>query len=188
MLNLIGVHAAFLVGVGRFSDRVYVAYSLFYTVGTYLALQVPVVGWAPLRSLEQLGPCAVFLGYQVLQVCEVIRKKKHLSRRKAWELRLQMGAAAAAVAVACIVFLAPSGYFGPLSSRVRGLFVQHTRTGNPLVDSVAEHQPASTAAYFQYLHHVCTLAPIGFAMVNAAYLSDASSFMVVWGTTSYFFR
>jgi dolichyl-diphosphooligosaccharide--protein glycosyltransferase len=35
------------------------------------------------------------------------------------------------------VILLPTGYFGPLSSRVRGLFVKHTRTGNPLVDSVA---------------------------------------------------
>ena len=37
-------------------------------------------------------------------------------------------------------------YFGPLSARIRGLFVRHTRTGNPLVDSVAEHQPASADA------------------------------------------
>jgi dolichyl-diphosphooligosaccharide--protein glycosyltransferase len=66
------------------------------------------------------------------------------------------------------------------------LFVQHTKTGNPLVDSVAEHQPASSRAYFQYLHHVCSLAPIGFLMVMAN-LSDSSSFLIVWGMTSYFF-
>ena len=150
-------------------------------------MKVPVVGWAPLRSLEQLGPCGVFLVYQVLQVCEVIRKKQKLSRREAWELRIKAGVAAVAIGFACIMLLAPSGYFGPLSSRVRGLFVQHTRTGNPLVDSVAEHQPASTSAYFQYLHHACTLAPIGFAMIGAANLSDSSSFMLVWGFTSYFF-
>jgi hypothetical protein len=29
-----------------------------------------------------------------------------------------------------------SGKVGGLSARVRGLFVPHTRTGNPLVDSV----------------------------------------------------
>lgn len=38
-------------------------------------------------------------------------------------------------------------YFAPLSSRVRGLFVKH-RTGNPLVDSVAEHQATSPRAYW----------------------------------------
>jgi dolichyl-diphosphooligosaccharide---protein glycosyltransferase len=84
------------------------------------------------------------------------------------------------------LFLAPSGYFGPLSSRVRGLFVQHTKTGNPLVDSVAEHQPASSRAYFQYLHHVCSLAPIGYVLVMCN-LSDSSSFLIAWGTAAYFF-
>merc|ERR1719265_779860 len=46
----------------------------------------------------------------------------------------------------------PTGYFGPLSSRIRGLFVRHTKTGNPLVDSVAEHQPASAGTYATHLN------------------------------------
>ena len=186
VLNLIGVHAAMLVGLGRFSDKVYASYSLFYVIGTFLAIQVPVVGWTPLKSLEQLGPCAVFLGYQVLQLCEVIRRRNNLSRQQAWKLRLQVFTVLATAVTVFAVFLAPSGYFGPLSSRVRGLFVQHTRTGNPLVDSVAEHQPASSRAYFQYLHHVCSLAPIGYVLVMCN-LSDSSSFLIAWGTTAYFF-
>ena len=31
-------------------------------------------------------------------------------------------------------------------------FVKHTKTGNPLVDSVAEHQPASPSMYASYLN------------------------------------
>merc|ERR1712194_894860 len=34
---------------------------------------------------------------------------------------------------------------------VRGLFVKHTRTGNPLVDSVAEHQPADAHRIVRHL-------------------------------------
>lgn len=37
--------------------------------------------------------------------------------------------------------------------RVSALFVKHTKTGNPLVDSVAEHQPGSADAYWNYLGH-----------------------------------
>ena len=37
--------------------------------------------------------------------------------------------------------------------RVAALFVEHTKTGNPLVDSVAEHQPGSPDAYWTYLGH-----------------------------------
>lgn len=185
VLNLIGVHAASLVAGGRFSTKVYRAYSLFYFIGTALAIQVPVVGWAPLKSLEQLGPCLVFVAYQLLQIANLI-KTKEMSRLDLLKLRVKLFAAAGVAGVLVIMAVAPSGYFGPLSSRVRGLFVQHTKTGNPLVDSVAEHQPASSRAYFQYLHHVCSLAPIGYLMVMAN-LSDSSSFLLVWGFTAYFF-
>jgi len=77
VLNMIGMHAGLLVLLGRFSTKVYNAYSLFYVIGTLLAIQVPVVGLAPLKSLEQLGAFLVFIGFQVLQFCEVqVRKKK----------------------------------------------------------------------------------------------------------------
>jgi dolichyl-diphosphooligosaccharide--protein glycosyltransferase len=186
VLNLIGCHAAALVAMGRFSNKVYGAYTLFYVVGTSLAIQIPVVGWAPLKSLEQLGPAVVFGAFQLLFVTEYLRKKQQLSRKQGWIMRIQFFVAAAVLVVTAGLFLAPQGYFGPISARVRGLFVLHTKTGNPLVDSVAEHQAASTSAYFQYLHHVCTLAPVGYAIVFFTW-SDSSSFLIVWGTAAYFF-
>jgi hypothetical protein len=50
----------------------------------------------------------------------------------------------ASVGVCAVAYLVADGYFGPFSQRVAALFGAHaTRTGNPLVDSVAEHQPSS---------------------------------------------
>lgn len=98
------------------------------------------MGWAPLKSLEQLAPCAVFLGYQALQYCEIQRKQKKMTRKEAWKFRVQVFVMALAAVSLLIVLVTPKAYFGPISSRVRGLFVPHTKTGNPLVDSVAEHQ------------------------------------------------
>ena len=186
VLNLIGVHAAVLVAMGRFSPKLYTSYTLFYIIGTTLAIQVPVVGWAPLKSLEQLGPCAVFMSYQILIVCDFIRGQREMTRMQFFLFRVKAFAVALIAVMVVIIAVAPGGYFGPLSSRVRGLFVQHTKTGNPLVDSVAEHQPASSRSYFQYLHHVCSLAPIGFLMVTTN-LSDPSSFLLVWAVAAYYF-
>ena len=45
------------------------------TIGTALALQVPIVGQAPLRSLEQLAPMGVFFGLQLLYACELVRAR-----------------------------------------------------------------------------------------------------------------
>ena len=60
VLNMIGVHASLLVVFGRYTKKLCYAYSLFYGIGTLGAMQVPVIGTTPLRSLEQLGPCQSF--------------------------------------------------------------------------------------------------------------------------------
>ncbi len=68
------------------------------------------------------------------------------------------------------------------------MFVKHTKTGNPLVDSVAEHQPASPDAYKQYLGaSIVAIIPYGSALVAFRYFTDSSSFLLVYGLTTYFF-
>ena len=62
---MVGLHAAFLVLVGRYSSSLHRAYTLFYVIGTFGAMHVPPVGWGPLKSMEQLAPLLVFLGFQV---------------------------------------------------------------------------------------------------------------------------
>jgi dolichyl-diphosphooligosaccharide--protein glycosyltransferase len=131
VINLIGIHASILVLLGHFNDDLYWSYTIFFALGTYGATTVPVVGWAPLKSLEQLGPCAAFLVYQVLQLCEMERKKLKVSFNSgtAWKIRARNFGIAAVAGAMVVAALFPTGYFGPLSSRVRGLFVKHTRTG-----------------------------------------------------------
>lgn len=51
--NLIGLHAAVLVGLGMYNTGVYRAYTTWYVLGTIGATFVPVVGYTPLKSLEQ---------------------------------------------------------------------------------------------------------------------------------------
>jgi len=175
--------------LGRFSNNLYYSYTLFFLIGTYGATHVPVVGLAPLKSLEQMMPLLVFLAGHVVFFTETWRKKKNEEVRgpqKIIELYIKVfGGCFVVLCVAVFVFV-PSGYFGPLSSRVRGLFVRHTRTGNPLVDSVAEHQPASANAYYQFLHYVCYAAPPGF-VISLIRRDDASLFLSLYGLVAYFF-
>ncbi|CAL1159892.1 unnamed protein product, partial [Cladocopium goreaui] len=120
VLNMIGVHALILVAQGRFNSGVHKAYSLFFIVGTYGAIQIPVVGMQPLRSLEQMGPLLVFVGYQVLAFCDSQRRKKNLSTWDFVKLRILMSIATLVALAVVAVLLYPTGYFGPLSSRIRG--------------------------------------------------------------------
>eukprot|EP00927_Polykrikos_kofoidii_P035988 TRINITY_DN3044_c0_g1_i1.p1 TRINITY_DN3044_c0_g1~~TRINITY_DN3044_c0_g1_i1.p1 ORF type:complete len:888 (+),score=109.62 TRINITY_DN3044_c0_g1_i1:104-2767(+) len=151
VLNMIGIHALMLVGLGRFNAGVHKAYTIFFCLGTFGAVQIPVVGMQPLRSLEQIGPLLVCAGYQILAFCDRQRRCKKMTTQEfvMFRIRTMIGFG---VVLACIALvLWPTGYFGPLSSRIRGLFVKHTRTGNPLVDSVAEHQPVELDTYKAYL-------------------------------------
>ena len=187
VINLVGAHAAVLILLGRHSSKLHAAYTAFYVVGTVLATQVPVIGLTPLRSLEQLGPMLVFLGMQLVEYCERVGTRDKLNKKQLWALRFRVMGLAGVALIGIVVILWPTGFFGPISSRVRGLFVKHTKTGNPLVDSVAEHQAANPGAYAQYLQVVAKLAPFGFGLVAIGFCNDASSFVLVYGIAAYFF-
>lgn len=187
VVNLVAAHAGLLVLLGRYSARLHRAYTAFYIVGTLCAIQVPVVGWTPLKSLEQMAPLIAFGGLQLIEIVEIAKLKYKWNATQTWQARVALVTSVALVAAAIAAGLASMGYFGPISSRVRGLFVQHTKTGNPLVDSVAEHQKASPQAYFQYLHYVVYLLPIGMAWTVLRGFGDSSSFLVVYAAASYYF-
>lgn len=148
VLNMIGLHAAVLILLGRLTPKLHKSYTLFILIGTYGAIQTPVVGMSPFKSAEQVGPLFVFIGMQALALCEHLVKKQGLKGAEAWKFRKSFVTAAGGLGALLLAMLVPTGYFGPLSLRVRSLFVKHTRTGNPLVDSVAEHQPTSGDAYW----------------------------------------
>merc|ERR1719277_1178315 len=103
VINMIGVHALLLVALGRFNSGVYRAYTLFFVVGTLGAIQIPVVNWQPLRSLEQMGPLLVFIGYQVLAFCDSARRRKDMDTKEFVLFRIKvfmfLGAALVGVAV-----------------------------------------------------------------------------------------
>lgn len=53
--NMIPLHALVLILMGRFSSRLYVSYSSFYAVGTLASMQVPFVGFQPVRTSEHMA-------------------------------------------------------------------------------------------------------------------------------------
>jgi dolichyl-diphosphooligosaccharide--protein glycosyltransferase len=121
VLNLVALHAGLLALVGRYSSKLHRAYTLFYVIGTLGAIQVPVVGWSPFKSMEQLGGLVVFVALQLLEYVEVQRRKKDLSLLQVFKLRVKVFTPVAVLCAVAIAVLLPTGYFGPLTARVRGL-------------------------------------------------------------------
>lgn len=53
--NMIPLHGFVLILMGRFSSRLYIAYSTFFAVGTLASMQVPFVGFLPVRTSEHMA-------------------------------------------------------------------------------------------------------------------------------------
>jgi dolichyl-diphosphooligosaccharide---protein glycosyltransferase len=53
--NMIPLHALTLILMGRFTNRLYIAYSSWYAVGTLASMQVPFVGFQPVSTSEHMG-------------------------------------------------------------------------------------------------------------------------------------
>jgi len=91
-----------------------------------------------------------------------------------------------------------SGIVIPFSIRVRSLFLKHTRTGNPLVDSVAEHSPAHWDSFVSLLGNLFKRTFFGVVSIVLRLISDrkkgenfgvvtARWFLLVYtGVTMYF--
>ena len=54
LINLIPMHVFVLMVSGRFSHRVYVAYSTVYVIGTILSMQISFVGFQPVQTSEHM--------------------------------------------------------------------------------------------------------------------------------------
>lgn len=151
VLNMVGVHAGLLVVLGYYSKKLHTAYSLFYVVGTIGALQIPVIGMNPLRSAEQVGPMAVFLGMQVIALVVYMMEKYSIPASRLWKVAWVLSVIVVAAFAAVGKYLIDTGAIWEMSVRIKSLFIPHTKTGNPLVDSVAEHQSTPDSFYDQYL-------------------------------------
>jgi dolichyl-diphosphooligosaccharide--protein glycosyltransferase len=55
IINMIPLHAFALLLMGRFSPRLYIAYSTFYVTGTLASMTIPFVGFLPLRTSEHMA-------------------------------------------------------------------------------------------------------------------------------------
>jgi len=53
--NMIPLHAFVLVLMGRYSPRLYVAYTSWFALGTLGSMQIPFVGFLPIRSSEHMA-------------------------------------------------------------------------------------------------------------------------------------
>eukprot|EP00058_Branchiostoma_floridae_P024081 XP_002609571.1 hypothetical protein BRAFLDRAFT_101929 [Branchiostoma floridae] len=166
IINLIPLHVFVLLLMGRFSYRIFVAYCAFFILGLLLSMQVPFVGFQPIRTSEHMASAGVFallIAYGFLKYLHT-----HLSSLTKSEMRSLFFFAVAASAAAVL------------------MAVVYAKIHIPIIASVSEHQPTTWVSFFFDLHVlVCTFpAGVWFCIKK---INDERVFIVLYAISASYF-
>ena len=183
--NMIPLHAFVLVLMGRFSERLYVAYSSFYAIGTLASMQIPFVGFQPVRTSEHMAALGVFGLLQLIALTELVRK--YVTSQQFKVLVRTFVAVTALAAFAALVMLTYAGYIAPWTGRFYSLWdTAYAKKHIPIIASVSEHQPPAWSTYFLDLHCLVYLFPAGLFFLFH-HLRDEHIFVVIYAVMASYF-
>ncbi|RWS30280.1 dolichyl-diphosphooligosaccharide--protein glycosyltransferase subunit STT3A-like protein [Leptotrombidium deliense] len=185
LINLIPLHVLTLMVTGRFSHRIYVAYSTVYSLGTLLSMQIPFVGFQPVQSSEHMAAFGVFGLCQLYAFNEYIKSK--LSKESYDILFKSLVLVIASVGFSAGAILTFIGKISPWTGRFYSLLdPSYAKNNIPIIASVSEHQPTSWSSFYFDLQLLLFLFPVGLYLCFKQ-LSDANIFIVLYGLTSIYF-
>uniref|UniRef100_A0A3B3CK92 Dolichyl-diphosphooligosaccharide--protein glycosyltransferase subunit STT3B n=1 Tax=Oryzias melastigma TaxID=30732 RepID=A0A3B3CK92_ORYME len=160
IINLIPLHVFVLLLMQRFSKKVYIAYSTFYIIGLILSMQIPFVGFQPIRTSEHMAAAGVFVLLQVYAFLQYL--KDRLTRQKFQTLFFLGVSLAAGVFFLAVIYLTCTGYIAPWSGRFYSLWdTGYAKIHIPIIASVSEHQPTTWVSFFCDLHILVCTFPAG---------------------------
>ncbi|PWA15205.1 hypothetical protein CCH79_00008651 [Gambusia affinis] len=185
IINLIPLHVFALLLMQRYSKRVYIAYSTFYIVGLILSMQVPFVGFQPIRTSEHMAAAGVFALLQAYAFLQYL--KDRLTRQEFQTLFFLGISLAACIVFLTVIYLTYTGYIAPWSGRFYSLWdTGYAKIHIPIIASVSEHQPTTWVSFFFDLHIlVCTFpAGLWFCIKN---INDERVFVALYAISAVYF-
>lgn len=183
--NLIPLYVIIMFVIGRYSRRLYLAYTTFWAVGSILAMQIRFIGFNHIVSNELLSFNAVFVALQAFELLCFIRSK--LSAKLFGQLVYLTAGSIVCAAVSGVVFLIATGKLNPWTGRFWTLLdPTYAKKFIPIVASVSEHQPTTWASYIFDLHLLVFAAPAGMYFCFKK-LTDENIFLLVFALTAIYF-
>ena len=200
--NLLPLHTFVLICMGRYSPRLYVSYSTWFALGTLASMQVPFVGFLPVRSsdhMSALGECGprgeergqrltlsgVFGLLQLVAFVEFIRQQ--VPNKQFQTLLRGLIFVVFVVSMGILVLLTVSGVIAPWSGRFYSLWdTGYAKIHIPIIASVSEHQPTAWPAFFFDLNLMIWLFPAGVYMCFQQ-LKDEHVFVVIYAVLASYF-
>ncbi|CAI5734489.1 unnamed protein product [Hyaloperonospora brassicae] len=184
IINMVPIYVLVMIFAGRYSPRLYIAYSTFYALGSLMAMQVPFVGFNVIKQAECAGSHGVFVLLQVY--CFVNWLRTYISAASFRRLVIMgAGLLVSGFALALLVLQ----LMGKVQWTGRSLTLLDPTYASkyiPIIASVSEHQPTTWTSYFFDLHILVPFAPVGlyFLFQN---LTDGGIFVILYGTVAWYF-
>jgi dolichyl-diphosphooligosaccharide--protein glycosyltransferase len=203
--NLIPLHVFVLICMGRYSSRLYISYTTWYALGTLASMQIPFVGFLPIRNSDHMSalgeiyprgtdhvttimltsPLGIFGLIQVVAFVEFIRSR--VPGRQFQTLLTSLILIIFAVSFLGLVLLSLSGVIAPWSGRFYSLWdTGYAKIHIPIIASVSEHQPTPWPSFFFDLNLMIWLFPAGVYMCFQQ-LGDEHVFVVIYAVLASYF-
>lgn len=185
IINLIPLHVFVLILMGRYSDRLYVAYSTFYPLALLLSMQIPFVGFQPVRTSEHMASAGIFV---LVQAVEFLKHLKTVIPKAQSKMYLLGGSAiVSGLVFLTVIVLTQLGYIAPWSGRFYSLWdTGYAKIHIPIIASVSEHQPTTWFAFFFDLHFLVAIFPIGLWQC-ISHVNDERVFIALYAVTASYF-
>jgi len=185
LINLIPLHVFTLMICGRYSHKVYVAYSTVYALATILSMQISFVGFQPVQTSEHMMSLGVFGLCQIHSFIDYLRA--NMTKENFATLTKTIAITVATVISGGVAVMTLSGKVAPWTGRFYSLLdPSYAKNNIPIIASVSEHQPTAWSSFYFDLQILTFLFPAGLYYCFKS-LSDHNIFIILYGVTSVYF-
>lgn len=185
IINLIPLHVFVLLIMNRYSHRLFTSYTTFYILGLIFSMQIPFVGFQPIRTSEHMAASGVFvllIAVGLLKHLQTILTKQEFKR-----LFIFGALAAAGIVFLTVVGLTMAGFIAPWSGRFYSLWdTGYAKIHIPIIASVSEHQPTTWFSFFFDLHILVCTFPVGL-WYTIKKINDERVFVVLYAISAVYF-
>ncbi|KAL6869834.1 oligosaccharyl transferase stt3 subunit [Amphichorda felina] len=182
---ILPLHVFVLICMGRYSSRLYVSYTTWYALGTLASMQIPFVGFLPVKTSEHMPALGIFGFVQLIGFIQYVRSA--ISGKQFQTFLVTVLVATFGLGLAGLVALTSLGYIAPWSGRFYSLWdTGYAKIHIPIIASVSEHQPTAWPAFFFDLNMLIWLFPAGVYLLFQD-LRDEHVFVVVYALFGSYF-
>ncbi|KAM5457579.1 oligosaccharyl transferase stt3 subunit [Microsporum audouinii] len=183
--NLIPLHVFVLICMGRYTSRLYISYTTWYALGTLASMQVPFVGFLPIRNSDHMAALGIFGLLQIVAFVEFLRAQ--VPSKQFQTVLTGLVLLVFALSFTGLVLLTVSGVIAPWSGRFYSLWdTGYAKIHIPIIASVSEHQPTAWPAFYFDLNIMIWLFPPGVYMCFYK-LKDEHVFVIIYAVLASYF-